>query len=419
VAGFTPVSALGESRSGIRRDDPGGPTLTKDRAARPGHGRHAAGRHTARDVLVVYRYPLLLWAGVNVAIVVSGRLLPAVQRRTVSYVHGDSTLYLQIAQHGYALHGCPSAPPFPHGSWCGNTAWQPLYPWLIKAVSVSGISVRAAGLGLSELCALAVFVLLWSMVRTARHPYAVLLCAAVFPGVVYVFGLFPISLVLLLALMLFRLLERRAYLWALVPAFLFPLAYSSAIAVVLVLGLWWLVFRRLDEWRAGALLVAAAVAGYALFLAVLQVSAGRWNAGFLASSKYGNGIHDPVHTLVVLIWPAAGTPDPNVLPSSHTGIVPWETLLVLFLIGLVTFVVCRHRTELTTLDQLVACWTYVFWLVPLVIGLGVSSYRAHALLLPAVVLLRYLSRPVLVLVVLLSAPIAYVLTTQVLTGQLL
>jgi hypothetical protein len=218
---------------------------------------------------------------------------------------------------------------------------------------------------------------------------------------------------------LFRLLERRAYLWALVPAFLIPLAYSSSIAVVLVLGLWWLVFRRLDEWRAGALLVAAAVAGYALFLGVLQVSVGRWNAGFLDSAKYGNGIHDPVHTLVVLIWPAAGTPDPNVLPTLHTGIVPWQTLLVLFLMGLVTFVVYRHRTELTTLDQLVACWTYVFWLVPLVIGLGVSSYRAHALLLPAVVLLRYLSRPVLVLAVLLSAPIAYVLTTQVLTGQLL
>jgi hypothetical protein len=419
VAGFTPVSPPGDYRSGIPGDDLGGPTLTKATAARPGRERRAVGRHPVRDVLVDNLYPLLLWVGVNVAIVVSGRLLPAVQRRAVSYVHGDSTLYLQIAQHGYALHGCPGAPPFPHGSWCGNTAWQPLYPWLIKAVSVTGISVRAAGIGLSELCALAVFVLLWSMVRTASHRYPVLLCAAVFPGVVYVFGIFPISLVLVLALVLFRLLERRAYLWALVPAFLIPLAYSSAIAVVLVLGLWWLVFRRLDEWRAGALLVAAAVAGYALFLGVLQVSVGRWNAGFLDSAKYGNGIHDPVHTLVVLIWPAAGTPDPAVVPTLHTGIVPWQTLLVLFLMGLVTFVVYRHRTELTTLDQLVACWTYVFWLVPLVIGLGVSSYRAHALFLPAVVLLRYVSRPVLVLVVLMSAPIAYVLTTQVLTGQLL
>ena len=47
------------------------------------------------------------------------------------------------------------------------------------------------------------------------------------------------------------------------------------------------------------------------------------------------------------------------------------------------------------------------------------SYRSNALLLPVVSLFRYLSRPVLVGVVLLSAPIAYVVTTQVLTGQLL
>ena len=114
-----------------------------------------------------------------------------------------------------------------------------------------------------------------------------------FPGAVYLYTIYPISLVIFLSLVLFMLLDQRRYAWAMVPAFLLPLAYSSAVAIVGVLGLWWLIFRRLDEWKKGALVVAASGAGYVLFLAVMNVTVGTWRAEFLSSAKYRIGLHDP------------------------------------------------------------------------------------------------------------------------------
>jgi hypothetical protein len=57
--------------------------------------------------------------------------------------------------------------------------------------------------------------------------------------------------------------------------------------------------------------------------------------------------------------------------------------------------------------------------VPLVVGLGISAYRTSSLLLPIVVLFRFLPRPVLLVLIALSIPLAYALTVGVLTGPLL
>ena len=96
--------------------------------------------------------------------------------------------------------------------------------------------------------------------------------AAVFPGSLYLFTIYPISLVIFLSLLLFKLLDQRRYLWAMVPAFLIPLSYSSAVAIIGVLGLWWLVFRRLKDWWQGVLVVGSSIAGYALFFGGAEVS---------------------------------------------------------------------------------------------------------------------------------------------------
>jgi hypothetical protein len=384
----------------------------------PTRGRHAKQEPrptwaTMKDNL----YPVLVYGAVNAATFIAIGLLSPAQRRSFSEVHGDSGIYLWVANSGYALYRCPSGPPYPHGAWCGNAGWQLLYPWLTKLLSLTGLTQTAAAVIIAQLCALGVFLMLWHLVRRGRNPKTVLLLAAVFPGIVFLFTVYPISLLLLLALWLFRLLERRAYVWALVPAFLIPLTYSSAVLVVVAVGLWWLLFQRLEDWRPGAAVLAASVAGYAVFLGVLQQAVGKWNAEFLTQAKYGNGVHDPVATLVSLITstpPAAGT-----LQTDRTGIVPLQTLLVLAMMFLAGYAVYANWAKLTKVDQLVGCWTLVFWVSPLVVGLGLASYRSNALLLPVVILFRHLSRPVLVVLIVLSAPVAIVLATQVLTGQLL
>jgi hypothetical protein len=104
---------------------------------------------------------------------------------------------------------------------------------------------------------------------------------------------------------------------------------------------------------------------------------------------------------------------------SGTWITPLQSLLVLCMIGLMTYVVCTRWRTLTTIDQLVACYGYVFWVVPLISGLGVAAYRTNALLVPIVSLFRYLPRPLIIALVVLGAPLVYFLSVGVLTGQLL
>jgi hypothetical protein len=357
-----------------------------------------------------YWFPVGLFAMVDLAILVAVRLQPASQRSEFSWWHGDSGIYLWIVNSGYSLNRCGAG--YPAGSWCGNTGWQPLYPWLIKAFTLTGANETAVAVVLSQACTLAVFVLLWQIIGPVRHRRVVMLTAAVFPGIIYYFTLFPISLLILLALVLFKLLAAGRYRWALIPAFLIPLSYSSAVVVIVVLGLWLVAFRRLQDWRPVSLVLAASAAGYVAFLAVLKITVGTWRAEYLVQAKYGNGLHNPLKTLFTLTAPAPG----RFVGSGD--LVALQTQLVLLIMIVLTYVVYDNRARLTSLDQLVVCWTYVFWFTPLVVGLGISSYRSNALLLPAVVLFRYMHRALLIPLIVLSAPVAYLLAVPVLTGKL-
>ena len=362
-------------------------------------------------------FPFIVFVGINAAFLISVALQSPATRRNFAETHGDSGIYLWIANSGYTLTRSASAPPYPPNSWCGNSAWQPLYPWMIKVVSLTGLSQTVAAEILTQVFALGAFILIWQIVRDSRHARYLMVLAAVFPGSLYLFTIYPISLVIFLSLLLFKLLDRRRYVWAMVPAFLIPLSYSSTVAIIGVLGLWWLVFRRLKDWRQGVLVVGSSVAGYLLFLGVLDLSVGTWRAELKASATYGIGLHDPLSTLFTLVT-TNGVGPSAFLQVSGTLITPFQSLLVLCMIGLMTYVVGTRWRSLTTIDQLVACYGYVFWVVPLVSGLGVTAYRTNTLLVPIVILFRYLPRPLIVLLIVLGAPLAYFLSVGVLTGQL-
>lgn len=362
-------------------------------------------------------FPFIVYVGINAAFLISIALQSPARRSAFAETHGDSGIYLWIANSGYQLTRCANAAPYPPNSWCGNSAWQPLYPWMIKAVSLTGLSQTVSAEILTQVFALGAFILIWQIIRNSRHARYLMVLAAVFPGSVFLFTIFPISLVIFLSLVLFKLLDQHRYLWAMLPAFLIPLAYSSAVAIIGVLGLWWLVFRRLKDWRQGVLVVGSSIAGYLLFLGVLDLSVGTWRAELKASATYGIGLHDPVRTLYTLVT-TNGVGPSAFLQVSGTLITPFQSLLVLCMIGLMTYVVCTRWSSLTTIDQLVASYGYVFWVVPLVSGLGVAAYRTNALLVPIVILFRYLPRPVILALIVLGAPLAYFLSVGVLTGQL-
>ena len=213
------------------------------------------------------------------------------------------------------------------------------------------------------------------------------------------------------------LLDKRKFAWAMIPAFLIPHVQLRRPRPRRARPLW-VVFHKLRDWVKGALVLGAAALGYVVFLSVLQSPVGTWKAEFLAQSKYGNGVHDPLVTLLNLTLPGTRGHPGRMLQTTQTFIVPYQALLVLVMMIVVTYVMARHWNRLTVLDQLVACWTYVFWLRRSSSGSG--SARTGAMPAP----LRgdpvpVSEQAVLIAVVVLSHPVAYVVTTQVMTGQLL
>src|SRR4051794_12786564 len=67
-----------------------------------------------------------------------------------SWVRWDSLTYIEIAQHGYNLHQCGRNESLFYGqTWCGNAAWFPGYPLLLRVAGWFGIPVPEAGALLS------------------------------------------------------------------------------------------------------------------------------------------------------------------------------------------------------------------------------------------------------------------------------
>ena len=117
---------------------------------------HAKGRQGIVLTLWDNLYPLVVFGVVNVAILASKGLLSPSKRKDFSYLHGDPEVYLWVSQSGYYLCVARRSRPYPPGSWCGNTGWQPLYPWMIKVLSGIGISPKAAAIAITEVFALGV-----------------------------------------------------------------------------------------------------------------------------------------------------------------------------------------------------------------------------------------------------------------------
>ena len=331
-------------------------------------------------------------------------------------IRWDGGIYLGIAETGY--HAGPCAQVYPNGpnpdGLCGNAGWFPLLPYLVLALTKIGLSSAAAGVLIAEACALGMLLVLRRLLAEARPvvTFACLAVAALLPSGVYFHATFPMSLVMLLALVMFLLLVRGR--WALagltgmVAATAYPLAVLLApVAVVFLLippGRW--------AWR--RLAVAAYVGGLtglgvlAVF-GVMQLTTGRWDA-YLAiqSSNYGHGVHNPITTYLTLIeWQ----------PTTVSAELVFSTGLVLLAVA--ALVVAAVRRRATVLDwTLGAVYGPLLLITPLVVGAGQAQFRSHTLLLPVVLLLRHLRWPVTAGLAALGAPLAFLMTGLFLTRVL-
>lgn len=154
-----------------------------------------------------------------------------------SWARGDSVQYLSIADHGYSVFRC-TGNLYPPNSWCGNDAWLPLYPGLMELMSNLGLSHLQGGADISAFMSLAMFGLLWQLIGPSwsTKPMLALALAAVFPGQVYFFSVFPISLALVCSLAFLLFLSRRRYVWAGLAGAIGVWAYSGILLVPVALA---------------------------------------------------------------------------------------------------------------------------------------------------------------------------------------
>jgi len=321
----------------------------------------------------------------------------------------DSGLYLQIAAHGYSFNHCIGTQ-YPPGSWCGSAGWAPLYPGLMSSLGHLGLSLPVAGMVLSFVFAYLTLQAVWILIGPSRN-FSSLCClalAACFPGMVYYYALFPVSLLTFLTVVCLILFIRRHYLLAGVAGALCAWAFATGplVAIVLLIAAV-LVDRGRDFWRRAALSAGVAGAGFVALLFVWQWWVGDWRAYFKTSAKYGDGLHNPVMTFVTAF--TGGTPakyplqDPN-MGYNHVAVQAQTAFVAALVIGLVVWTLL-HR-PVSRAAWVILSYTVVIWLVPLVAGASLSRYRIEALLLPCVALCTRLPRVVLVALVGTSAVLA-------------
>ncbi len=321
----------------------------------------------------------------------------------------DSGLYLQIAAHGYTFNHCTGSQ-YPPGSWCGTAGWAPLYPGLIALLGHLGLSLPVAAMVLSFLFAYLALQALWVLIGPA-WTFSQLCClafGACFPGMVYYYALFPISLLTFLSVVCLILFIRRQYLLAGLVGALCAWAFATGplIGVVLLVSAVFVV-RGKDFWRVTARSAGIALAGFGALLVAWQWWVGDWSAYFKTSAKYGDGLHDPITTFVMAFTggPAARYPlqDPNA-GYDHVIAQAQTAFVAALVIGLIVWTL--RRQPVSTADRVILIYTVVVWVVPLVAGPSLSRYRLEALLVPCVALCTRLPRGVQVALVGTSAVLA-------------
>ena len=297
-----------------------------------------------------------------------------------TWARSDSVHYEAIARHGYELHHCaPGEGMNARQRWCGNTAWFPGYPLLLAGAAAVGIPLQPAGVVISWLAAAATLVLLWRWFLPRRA--GPLACAAFAPGLVYLYAVFPLSVLTLTAVVFMRYLDRRPWVAGCAGG-VAALTYPLGLALVPLVSVVHVVHRRLPLRRLLVLAGPAVVSGVAIVI-VQRVQTGRWAAYFDLANTYG-GVHDPITSFTD--WVRVLRHASN--PFAYALVPVWQLLLVTVLIALATVASIRRPSARRAL---LLTWCLGVWFIPLLQS-HQSLWRTEAALVLLAPLLALLPR---------------------------
>jgi hypothetical protein len=364
-----------------------------------------------RAVLPPLLAACLMAAAYAVAVRASGATFFAID----AWFKWDGGHYFTIAFTGYELMDCAGIPGFHPGQWCGNSAWFPGYPYLARGVHLlTGVDTKLVLLIVSQVFAVLSLTLVWNVFLSRRNWPLLLLCAFA-PGTYYFLVIFPMSMAMCFMLVTLWAQRQQDYVLALLAGTVAGFTYPSGIwlAGVLASGL------LFEHWRGRRppprawLAVAGPVVGFGLVLLEHHLTLGVWNAFFLTEEKYKLGINNPVAVLRERLAPIWGWN-----PGWQSG-VQSLTAAVLVLIGTAsTARVVLHRREQPG-DVAHAVHGLTYWVLPLVIGGGLSLFRSESLLVPAVTGLQRIPRFAVVVLLLVAVTIWIIMATEFARGRLI
>jgi hypothetical protein len=221
----------------------------------------------------------------------------------------DGQWYRLIAGHGYPGHLPMYDGAVQQNSW----AFYPMYPFLVRAVMLTGASFGLAASIVSTIAGALVMRLLYRMLSPSCGRFAAslsVLALCTYPAAAVLQAAYSESLAMLLALAALWCLRERRYGALLVVALLLAFTRPIVLPLALVVGVHWLArwrsrasdpFPRRDAIRLA--LVGLGVAGsFLLWPIVAALVTGRADAYFVtANSWYGQDNHGWPSWLVVLV----------------------------------------------------------------------------------------------------------------------
>ncbi|MBE7438148.1 MAG: hypothetical protein HS115_06790 [Spirochaetales bacterium] len=298
---------------------------------------------------------------------ISGPLQPE------SFARWDSGHYLSIARDGYRIRSCD-------GQICGNAAWLPGYPLLIRMLRPVFPSQEWCGFFISNVCHLLALLLL--VQDRKEKAWLVVL----FPGSIYFHAIFPQSVFLLSFVLLIHYLKNEEFFYASIALGAAVSLYTSGLALLFLSNIV-LIFklhshRVITQWiRELSRLNLLPVLIFAALLVLFQKETGNAFTFFGQQESYGRSPENPLSILYWIVEMATTTPYPSVRTAAL------QSLLVVFCLLLAGSRFFLRPSGFRRGDGLILFLCSGLYLLALTTGKNISLYRQEALLVPLALLL--------------------------------
>lgn len=385
------------------------------------------------------RPPALAWLAATVVTWLVARASDVTYWSAAGRERWDSVHYLSISRDGYEMFNCLDRPGYAEAGFrdviCGNVAWFPGYPMVVRIFSATGLSYDTAAIVVSELALFGMLAALWWLLG-ARLTWAsglTLAIGAVFPGGIYYHAVFPIALGTLALLVAIIGVKRGSWVIAAAGGFVAAACHLVGAAVVGMLLLSALYAWKSDPVRirvTKALGSATIAAGGVLWVKwVMWKATGHWDAyEQINQSSYGQGgLKNPFTELQVAYdYPFKDLYlDPNQKLSwlvehsleAHHWQLWLNSALVLVIVLATAWRFLRDR-RLEAEEWAALLLVGAIFMMPFFAGAEMSWYRNHAQMFVALILVKSLPRWVQVPVLVLCAVQYVFLSAMVFAGVL-